>query len=185
MLDRHESRKGSPDFRGSVASMSVGLASAARADDLDDAVKQASAAGIHFAVTAGNQGLDACAFTPGRLSDCLDVTTVGAIDVNDHLLGTIGKGTNFGKCVSVYAPGQDILSTWHTSPGTSVQSGTSMACPHVSGLMAVLLAQDESLKFATANLKRKIIEMAIDVGKDPAKKHITVLIANNGKKQNA
>ena len=56
--------------------------------------------------------------------------TVGATDSSDAR----ASFSNYGSCVSIFAPGVDITSTWHTTNwGTNTISGTSMACPHVSG----------------------------------------------------
>ena len=56
--------------------------------------------------------------------------TVGATDSSDAR----ASFSNYGTCVDIFAPGVDITSTWHTTNwGTNTISGTSMACPHVSG----------------------------------------------------
>ncbi len=56
--------------------------------------------------------------------------TVGATDSRDNR----ASFSNYGNCLDIFAPGVDITSTWHTSNyATNTISGTSMACPHVSG----------------------------------------------------
>lgn len=64
----------------------------------------------------------------------VQVITVGATDYQDQPVSMGTMGTNFGRCVDVFAPGDDIIgassdcSTCFTS-----QSGTSQAAAHVAG----------------------------------------------------
>ncbi|KAL0087650.1 peptidase S8/S53 domain-containing protein [Phycomyces blakesleeanus] len=89
---------------------------------------------IPIFVSAGNAGTDACYFSP---SSNQDVFVVGATNINDE----VPLFSNVGQCVHLYAPGSNIKSTWIGS-STAIQSldGTSMACPHVTGIAASLLS---------------------------------------------
>lgn len=124
MIKNHEKRSKEANFKGSVASMSLG--SVTRSTTMDLAVQGASAAGIHFSVAAGNENQVACNSSPAFASKGSDVLSVGAIDVGDKR----SVFSNFGDCVSVYAPGEDVTSTWIGGVDIiNTISGTSMACP--------------------------------------------------------
>jgi cerevisin len=120
---------GKTKHKGSVANMSLG---GGKSQATDDAVDAAVDAGLHFAVAAGNDNKDACNYSPAAAKKAV---TVGASTLSD----TRAYFSNHGPCVDVFAPGLNILSTW--SPGNSSSnkiSGTSMASPHVCGLLAYL-----------------------------------------------
>ena len=64
----------------------------------------------------------------------LEAITVGASDITD------GRAyySNFGPLVDIFAPGSNVTSAWNDG-GYAVHSGTSMATPHVAGLVAYFL----------------------------------------------
>ena len=95
--------------------------------------------GITTVVPAGNNDKDACNFYPGSLSPLL---TVGATNSNDER----SSFSNFGACVDVYAPGENILSTWHNSD-TSYRnlSGSSQAAAHMVGVVSNFLDLNKEL----------------------------------------
>ncbi|EAU64167.1 Ig-like domain-containing protein [Stigmatella aurantiaca] len=113
-----------------VVNMSLG---AEGTQAVDDAVTESIAQGITYVVSAGNEGWDACAKSPARTPQAL---TVGATDSFDQR----SFFSNFGTCVDLFAPGEEITSAWHTSDTDTVaESGTSMASPHVAGAAALYL----------------------------------------------
>ncbi|WP_409483494.1 S8 family serine peptidase [Arsenicicoccus dermatophilus] len=114
-----------------VANLSLG----GEADPaFDQAVKRLVDAGVLTAVAAGNDSTDACNNSPAREPSMI---TVAATSRSDKL----ASFSNYGKCVDIAAPGQDITSAWKDgASATSIISGTSMASPHVAGGL-VLFAQ--------------------------------------------
>ncbi|KAF8597054.1 subtilisin-like protein [Ceratobasidium sp. AG-I] len=119
--------------RPSVVNMSIG---GPPHQPTDDAVRNAIAGGLSFAIAAGNNNRDASKTSPGGVSEA---NIVGAVDDNNK------KATfsNFGSPLGVWAPGVNILSAWKDGPNSAKRdSGTSMAAPRVAGYMAVALGRE-------------------------------------------
>jgi subtilisin family serine protease len=132
--------------RRAIASMSLGGSTSGA---LDAAVLSLVQAGVFVAVAAGNEQSDACQFSPSRLGTNAGVMTVGASTQGDAR----PYWSNYGSCVSLTAPGDQILGAWYTSDtATDVLSGTSMATPLVSGVAAIVLEQAWQTPSQTKNL---------------------------------
>ncbi|KAI8964827.1 subtilisin-like protein [Daldinia sp. FL1419] len=133
----------------SVINMSIG---GPRFQALDDVVKNAVSAGMTVVVAASNYGVDACTYSPAAVPEAL---TVAAIDEKDNR----PDWSNWGACVDIFAPGSNIYSAWMDSDTAYVSmSGTSMACPHVAGLVTYLMSR-ESISDAS-----RISNRLIDLG---------------------
>uniref|UniRef100_A0A8H7Y3R9 Uncharacterized protein n=1 Tax=Psilocybe cubensis TaxID=181762 RepID=A0A8H7Y3R9_PSICU len=115
--------------RPSVVNMSLG---GPTSQAVDDAVKKLFDAKITTVAAAGNDNKDAKTVSPARSPYAI---TVGACNIRDKKW----SGSNYGEVVNIFAPGEDVDSTW-LDKKTKVMSGTSMAAPHVSGLMAYLIS---------------------------------------------
>jgi len=136
---------------------------------LFEAIERAGKAGIVFTAAAGNSNANNDQAPAYPASYKLDnVISVGSFD---------GKGkkssfSSFGKTsVHVFAPGSDIIST--IPNGYEKMSGTSMATPHVSGLVGLLLAEEKTLSpkqvrdrlIATSVAKAKLKDVSVSNGR--------------------
>ena len=113
-----------------VVNMSLGGEANA---SLDSAVENLFNNGYVMVVAAGNSNTDACSSSPARVSKAI---TVAATDSTD----TRASYSNYGSCVDIFAPGSQINSSWiGSNTATKVLNGTSMATPHVVGVVAEML----------------------------------------------
>lgn len=129
-----------------VANMSLqgGLSQA-----FNDAVTASTLRGVAHVVAAGNFAADACNYSPSATVQAL---TVAATDNTD----TRASFSNYGSCVDLFAPGVGITSSTIGSPtATATMSGTSMASPHVAGLVALYLQTNPSATPTTVNATLK------------------------------
>ncbi|MEU6151647.1 S8 family serine peptidase [Actinosynnema sp. NPDC047251] len=116
-----------------VANMSLG----GGADTATDtAVRNLVAAGVTTAVASGNDNQNACNYSPARVREAISTNASNRSDARASF-------SNWGTCTDLFAPGQDITSTWHTSDSaTNTISGTSMASPHVAGAAAIYVSSN-------------------------------------------
>jgi subtilisin family serine protease len=149
-----------------VVNLSAGLGSTVSESDkamLDDAIAAIVDSGVPVIVAAGNDGADACNVSPARISETI---TVGATTDDDERWQ---EGTNetsgYGQCVDLFAPGHGIVTAFPEGDppdpsGTSVESGTSFATPHVTGVVARYLAANPTA--TPAQVRSYILDMATE-----------------------
>ncbi|XP_065732066.1 proprotein convertase subtilisin/kexin type 9 isoform X5 [Phocoena phocoena] len=123
---------------------------------LNAACQHLAGTGAVLVAAAGNFRDDACLYSPASAPE---VITVGATNAQDQPVTLGVLGTNFGRCVDLFAPGDDIIgassdcSTCFTS-----QSGTSQAAAHVAGIVARMLTAEPELTLA--ELRQRLIRFS-------------------------
>jgi serine protease len=130
-----------------VINMSLGgPVACTSAPALQQAINEASAVGAIIVVAAGNSNVDASTFTP---AGCSGVVTVGATNAS----GSRASYSNFGSRIDLMAPGgeavQPVFSTL-ASGAYGGKAGTSMAAPHVAGVLALMKSKNPNLTVAEA-----------------------------------
>jgi subtilisin len=123
---------------GDVVNLSVGGESVS--EILDQQVQNTAARGIYIAIAAGNEAKLANTGSPARANG-VNIYTVSAVDSLDNF----ASFSNYGNdVVDFAAPGVRILSTWSENR-YAYASGSSMAAPHVAGL---LLLRGRNISFS-------------------------------------
>lgn len=131
-----------------VANMSLGFYGYSEA--LHGAIQKSVAAGVVYVTSAGNSAMDTGGFSPASFPE---VIAVSAMVETNGVAGGSGSSTsygaddtlatfsNYGAAVDLAAPGVNVRSTL---PGGryGLMSGTSMASPHVAGVVALYIARN-------------------------------------------
>ncbi|NXP62519.1 PCSK9 convertase, partial [Chloropsis cyanopogon] len=134
--------------------------------------------GAVMVAAAGNYKDDACLYSPASEPE---VITVGATNSEDQPASIGTLGTNFGRCVDLFAPGDDIIgASSDCSTCFTAQSGTSQAAAHVAvspliltaasrvlaGIAAVLLSAEPQL--GLAELRQRLLRFSTKNAMDTA-----------------
>lgn len=162
-----------------VINLSLGGSSGSTA--LHNAVIDATAAGALVVAAAGNAG-GASVLYPAAYPEALAVSAVDPY-------GVLTSYSSSGSAVDIAAPGGDyteggptfsVMSTvWNYvagRPAYDAWDGTSMATPHVTGVAALLLAQDPTL--SVAGLRARLTDWAVDAGPPGPDDHYGAGIVN-------
>ncbi|PVU92483.1 hypothetical protein BB561_003784 [Smittium simulii] len=121
---------------------------------LNTAVENAITKNMFIVKSAGNRSTDSCNYSPASSGLSL---TVGAI----NRLSQKGVYSNFGKCVSMFAPGTAIPSTFVGSTTAIAHlTGTSMAAPHVCGVAAAIQSMSGANPYDYGTLRKMILDKA-------------------------
>uniref|UniRef100_A0A0G4I2N8 subtilisin n=1 Tax=Chromera velia CCMP2878 TaxID=1169474 RepID=A0A0G4I2N8_9ALVE len=124
-----------------------------RSQSVNDAFNEMMNNGIPAIVAAGNDNKDACNFSPSSASN---VVAVGSINPTSDGRSSF---SNFGDCVDIFAAGDRVYSAWDTANNAyAVLSGTSMAAPHVAGVVARMLQGED--KGSAADVTNAVVQSA-------------------------
>ncbi|MFJ4866632.1 S8 family serine peptidase [Streptomyces sp. NPDC088748] len=124
---------------------------------LEQAIRDSTAAGVTYVVGAGNNSGNACEVSPARES------TVITVAASSPLTDQRWSGSNFGRCVDLYAPGQGIVTASSLSDTGTVSgvNGTSYAAPQVAGAVAADMARTLTPADAQQRVKIRATEQAV------------------------
>jgi subtilisin family serine protease len=118
-----------------VANMSLG-GGTNRA--VEAAVRNSIRAGVTYVVAAGNGNTDAATYSPAGVVEAITVGATNRYDVRAEF-------SNYGSTLDLFAPGVGITSAWIGDDlMIATASGTSMAAPHVAGVIALYLQSHRS-----------------------------------------
>jgi subtilisin family serine protease len=123
-----------------VANMSLGGETNRAADA---AVRNSIRAGVTYVVAAGNANSDAANYSPAAVAEAITVGATNKVDARAEF-------SNYGPTLDLFAPGVSITSAWTGNDlMVATASGTSMAAPHVAGVVALYLQNHRNASPAT------------------------------------
>jgi hypothetical protein len=130
---------------------------------VNDACTYAWNRGVLLVAASGNNklNLDVTPFYPACYSSVIAVSATNSTDQRWWEQSPSIYGSNYGSKIELAAPGESIYST---IPGDNYgyKTGTSMACPHVAGLAALLWSYKPTL--ANSELRNKLHDAVDDLG---------------------
>ena len=125
---------------------------------LNTAIRNAKNNGIMTVVAAGNSGLDTETCSPANVSDAI---VVSALSKNMILAGY----SNYGSTIDFCAPGSAIISANIGNSDSYIErNGTSMAAPHVTACIALLLSSPSIAAYSNDEIEQLLREQATDLG---------------------
>jgi hypothetical protein len=130
---------------GTKAVVNLSLGFPVTVKDVDTVIAQMINKGMVVVAAAGNDGESSCGTTPAGTQGTFSVGASLTQNVNGSFVDREAPFSNYGDCVDMFAPGAEIASPWshlqiegrQATPNPFLTlSGTSMAAPHVSGVLA-------------------------------------------------
>ena len=129
---------------------------------VNDAVRRAINDGIVMCVAAGNSNVDALNSSPASTAEAITVGSTTSTDARSSF-------SNFGSVVDIFAPGSSITSAGIASTTASIAfSGTSMASPHVAGVAALYIENNQGATTAQVEAALKFNAVAGAITSVPA-----------------
>jgi len=140
------------------AVVSISIQGSGNSQNEKNSIDMLVADGVTVVVAAGNYDDDACGYNPAFIPSAITVGSYG---------GTSGSSTdkspfsNYGSCLDVWAPGTYIYSTYISNDNAVAwASGTSQACPHVSGLAAIMYEEYPTAGSMTASQRWDLVTVS-------------------------
>ncbi len=130
------------ECKADVINLSLGASGTSKT--LEEAVKQAYAAGIPCVAAAGNSSINVSGYSPANIDESFSVSATKANDEFALKFTGASVGSNFGAGIDFSAPGDRIRSVFLDN-SFGYLSGTSQAAPHVSAAIALLKSANKSL----------------------------------------
>jgi len=122
------------------AVISMSLRGSGQSEGYTTSIDAAVNNGVVVVVAAGNDNDDACKYSPAFATNAITVGSTTSRNARSSF-------SNFGSCTNIWAPGSSVVSASVRSDTRTVsRSGTSCACPHVSGAAALILSGNPSMK---------------------------------------